>query len=299
VDLVVHGGDLFVRSRVPGAIQDRVYGMLSRFAELGIPILILPGNHERSALPTSLFLARPNIHLFTHPETKVFDLAGTRIGVGGFPCVRNGVRDRFRSLVEQTGLLSTTADARFLCVHQAIEGAQVGPSDYTFRDGGDVIRPSDLPPEIDAVLAGHIHRRQILVHRRPDGSPLPIVYPGSTERTSFAERLETKGFFEITVGDPGGDGRRRLDFDFVPLPARPMADVTLAADLDPSALRAELASRLAELDPDSVVRLNCEEGLSPETRAAVTADLLRSAGPPTMNFQFGAGFFARRESGDE
>lgn len=296
-DLVIHGGDLFFRSRVPGVIVDRVYGMLLSFAGHGIPFLIVPGNHERSVLPTSLFLSHSSIHVLTKPQTRVFELSGTRIAVAGFPCAREEVRRRFRSLVAETGLAGIEADVRFLCLHQAVEGARVGPADYTFRHGDDVVPSADLPPEVDAVLAGHIHRRQILVHRRPDGSPLPVVYPGSIERTSFAERCEPKGFYELTVGDPGPDGRRRLDFEFVSLPARPMEDVVLGNDIDPRGVREFLQSRLAGLDPDSIVRLSCGEGLSSAVRAAVTGKMLREICPATMNLQFGAGFFSRQARG--
>ena len=169
--------------------------------------MIVPGNHERSVLPSSLFLTHPNIHVFTRPETRVFELAGTRVAVTGIPCARDDVRRRFRSLLDRTGWAGEACDVRFLCLHQAIEGAQVGPSDYTFRSGADVIRMADLPPEFDAVLAGHIHRAQVLSHRRPDGTSMPVVYPGSIERTSFAERREPKGYFDLTVGGiPTPDG---------------------------------------------------------------------------------------------
>lgn len=296
-DLVIHGGDLFFRSCVPGVIVDRVYGMLQSFAGHDIPFLIVPGNHERSVLPASLFLSHPNIHVFTKPETRVFELAGTRIAVAGFPCAREEVRRRFRSLVAETGLAGTEADARFLCLHQAVEGARVGPADYTFRHGDDVVPSADLPPEVDAVLAGHIHRRQTLVHRRPDGSALPIVYPGSIERTSFAERCEPKGYFDLTVGDPSPDGRRRLDFEFVPLPARPMEDIVLGNDIDPLGVREFLQSRLAGLDPDSIIRLSCVDGLPLAVRIALTGKLLREVCPATMNLQFGTGFFTRQPRG--
>jgi DNA repair protein SbcD/Mre11 len=299
VDLVIHGGDLFFRSRVPGAILDRVYRMLIDFAAFGIPVLIVPGNHERSVLPSSLFLSHPNIRIFTQPETMVFEIAGTKVAVAGFPCDREHVRHRFRSLVAETGLAGTETDVRILCLHQAVEGAQVGPSNFTFRGGSDVVLMTDLPSEVDAVLAGHIHRRQILTHRRPDGTSLPVVYPGSIERTSFAERFEPKGYFDLTIGGPGGDGRQRLEFAFVPLPARPMEDIVLGRDLDRSGLRGFLRSRLAGLDPDSIVRLNCDEGLPVEARLSVTADLLREVCPATMNIQFGAGFFGSRGTGGE
>ncbi len=258
VDLVVHGGDLFFRSRVPGRIVDRVYAMLRAFAEGGIPILIVPGNHERSVLPTSLFLSHPNIHVFAEPETKLFDVAGTRIAFTGIPSVRGHVGRRFRSLLASTRWAESACDVRFLCLHQTVEGARVGPADFTFRAGEDVVSIADIPCEFDAVLAGHIHRRQVLKRPRPDGTSVPVVYPGSIERTSFAERLEPKGFYDVTIHAPPGEGavdsggagdsagaagpaaapgrpesalpkRRRLTLAFLELPTRPMHDL----DLDP------------------------------------------------------------------
>ncbi len=51
MDAVVHGGDLYYRSRVPAALVERVMGALIRVAERGVPVFIVPGNHERSRLP--------------------------------------------------------------------------------------------------------------------------------------------------------------------------------------------------------------------------------------------------------
>jgi DNA repair protein SbcD/Mre11 len=49
VDLVLHGGDLFFRSRVPPVIVDRVYARIVRFVdESGIPVGVIAGNAERS-----------------------------------------------------------------------------------------------------------------------------------------------------------------------------------------------------------------------------------------------------------
>src|SRR3972149_3199831 len=59
-DMVVHGGDLFFRTRVPQRVVDMAYAQLSAFAQSNIPLLLVPGNHERSRLPTSLWLTDPN-----------------------------------------------------------------------------------------------------------------------------------------------------------------------------------------------------------------------------------------------
>lgn len=296
-DLLVHGGDLFFRSRVPAAIVDRVYAMLERLAADGVPIVIVPGNHERSNLPVSLWLSHPRIHVLADPRTKTFDLGGMRVAVAGFPSVREGVGPRFPSLLTATGWRETAAELRLLVLHQTVEGAQVGPAGYTFRHGDDVIPRAALPPEFDAVLAGHIHRAQILRRPRPDGSFLPVVYPGSTERTSFAERLEPKGFYEIEATPRPEGGRPGLTFTFVPLPARPMVEFLLAPGLPPGSLRAFLAARAAETDPDAVVRLRCTAAVPDETLRLLTSRLLREILPPTMSVAASGGGFARSARG--
>lgn len=221
-DLVVHGGDLFFRSRVPPRIVDMVYEALMKFAASGIPIFIVPGNHERSRLPASLWLAAPNIHVFDIPRTFLVPVAGTTVAVSGFPFVREDVRSRFRSLLAETAWEQSSAPVKLLCMHQAVEGAQFGPANYTFRSGSDVVRMADIPQSFTAVLTGHIHRRQVLRTSFATGR-IPVVYPGSIERTSFAEEGEPKGFFEITIAaaQTARWGVRQLTF--LDLPTQPMA----------------------------------------------------------------------------
>ena len=51
-----------------------------------------------------------------------------------------------------------------------------------------------------AVLSGHIHRFQVLT-KDLWGRPIkiPILYPGSIERTSFAEKDEPKGYLKVEL----------------------------------------------------------------------------------------------------
>ena len=62
---------------------------------------------------------------------------------------------------------------------------------------------------VAAVLSGHIHRHQVLTCDL-GGRPLaaPVLYPGSIERTSFAEKDEEKGYLVLEV-DGGRRGRRQ------------------------------------------------------------------------------------------
>lgn len=294
VDLVLHGGDLFFRSRVPESIVDQVYGELLEFARHGIPLVIVPGNHERSRLPTSLFLRHPNIRVFDAATTLRFDLGGARVALAGFPSVRRRIRTDFRRLLAATGWEAVPADVRLLCLHQIVEGAAIGPNRYTFRTGHDVIRRRDLPPSFHAVLAGHIHRHQVLEVKRDAECPRPVIYPGSTERTSFAEAGETKGYCRLVFRPTSGNGWTLSRHDFIPLPTRPMVTVSVPDRLPPDGVAGFLAGVAREAPPDAIVRFTSPEPISPALRRAFGARRLADSLPPTMNVQFGSGFFDRR-----
>jgi exonuclease SbcD len=172
VDVVVHGGDLFHRSRIPASLVFQAFQPLLEVAEMGVPVFVVPGNHERSRIPHHRFAAHPNLHIFHRPETKVVHVRDDRVAVVGFPYHRRRIREQFPRILEETGWDREEAQLRLLCMHHCVEGARVGPSDYTFRHAPDVIRCSDLPREFTAVLSGHIHRHQVL-RESLQGRPLP------------------------------------------------------------------------------------------------------------------------------
>jgi exonuclease SbcD len=289
VDLVVHGGDLFYRSRVPTALVEMAMAPLLRVAEAGVPVYLVPGNHERSNIPLHLMTAHPLLHIFDKPRTYLCATAGASIALSGFPFVRD-VRSQFASLVAQTRAHEVTADAHLLCIHQAVEGAQVGVHNYTFRDGPDVVMGREIPSNVAAVLAGHIHRAQAL-RRDLRGRQLaaPVIYPGSVERTAFAEREEPKGYILLRVDSSDAEGNSGVSASFVRLPARPMAWLTLCPDsADAHALREQVASRLLTLDPNAVVCIHLEGPCSGAARDALTATVLRKIAPSTMNVSLSA-----------
>jgi len=282
VDLVVHGGDLLYRSKVgPGLVAQALEPLLE-VADRGVPVVLVPGNHERSALPYPLLASHQHLHVLDRPRTVPLDVAGARVAVGGFPCERDEIRDRFRALVSETGLRAADADVRLLCLHQTVEGARV--KGHTFRSGRDVVRGRDIPAGIAAVLAGHIHRSQVL-RRDLGGRALaaPVFYPGSVERTSFAERDEAKGYLVLDIAPGAQPGGRVVGHAFHELPARPMAAVSVdASGLGPAELQDRISEQLAAVPADGVVSLRIEGELSPGSERALRAEVLRSLHPTSM-----------------
>ena len=280
-DVVVHGGDLLYRSRVPSGLVARALQPLLRVADAGVDVVLLPGNHERSALPWPLLAAHPRLHLLREPATLTVERHGLRAAFAGFPYAR-GVRQAFPALLAATGYRRLEADVRVLCVHQCIEGAVCGPPPgFTFREGEDVVRTDDLPDDVAVVLSGHIHRHQVL---RADlvGRPLaaPVVYAGSVERTSFAERDEVKGFVTLALG-AGGRGGRLLDCTFHALPARPMRVLEVPDGSHPSSLERSVRAAMAEAPPDVVLQLRVPLALAGSE--VLRAARLRALAPQTAN----------------
>jgi DNA repair exonuclease SbcCD nuclease subunit len=282
-DVVVHGGDLFYRSRIPAWLAQRVFARLAELADGGVDVYWVPGNHERSGVPRGLLLAHPRIHVFARPRTCVVARDGLRIALAGIPHAPR-IRADFPALLASTGHAAVAADVRLLCLHQAVEGATVGPADFVFRRGADVLAAAQLPAGFAAVLAGHVHRGQVLT-RDLAGRPLaaPVLYPGSTERTSFAERHEPKGALLLTVEAsstrPGGEAR----WELLPLPVPPMIDLELDPAGSAEAVSERLRAVLAPLDPRSVVRLRLRGRPAPAALPALRAAALRALAPPAMH----------------
>jgi len=280
-DLVVHGGDLFFRSRIPAWLADRVFSRLADLADAGADVFWVAGNHERSGIPRSLLLTHPGIRVFDRPRTFVVKREGLRIALSGFPYAST-IRSEFPSLLAATGHREVEADVRLLCIHQAVEGATVGPHGFVFRGGEDVLRGGDVPFGFAAVLSGHLHRSQVLV-RDLSGRSLgsPVLFSGSTDRTSFAERDEPKGTLMLEV-DRRGAGDATTSWEFRELPVRPMVDL----EIEPAGcgdFGGRLRKSLGDLDPRSVVRIRLRGRVPPEALPHLRADALRAVAPPAMH----------------
>jgi len=283
VDLVVHGGDVFNRSRVPTSVAWQAFEPLARVADVGVPVFVVPGNHERGRIPQLRFAQHPGIHVFDRPRTFAVDIRGVRVAIAGFPSERVDVRARFVDLVQATRWRAVSATVRLLCLHQCVEGATVGPNDFTFTTAADVIRGRDVPDGFTAVLSGHIHRHQVLTTDLR-GVPLvaPVLYPGSIERTSVVEADEEKGFMVVEVACD--DSEPRVAWRFHALPARPIVrrDLNVEA-IAADALETVVRRMIAEAPEDAVLTVRVLGAPSEHAWRVLSAANLRRLSPPTMN----------------
>lgn len=285
VDCVVHGGDLLFRSKVPARLVGMAFEPLKQVADTGTPVYLVPGNHERSAIPHRHLGEHPQIHIFNKPRTFRLQRDNFTLALSGFPFARQGIRHNFLNRTNQTGYHRVRADIHLLCIHQAVEGATVGPVGYTFRHASDVINASEIPGDFSAVLAGHIHRHQILTtNLQAKPLPVPVFYPGSIERTSFAEKNENKGYLVLEFELGASKGSRLRQWQFQKLPARPMIQLNLhPSSMKNTELRSWIETRLSVLPEDSIVKLKIHDSVSQEAMKVLNAAALRALALKTMN----------------
>lgn len=280
VDFFIHSGDLFNKYYIPGEILDALIRPMVSLAEAGIPVFLIPGNHERSQFPFDLFHGSGPIYVFDRPRSICLEIDGYTLGVAGFPFIREGSGRLFFKALEETEYEGMRTDLNILITHQAFDGAVVGPVDFHFKAGRrDTVSREQVPRNFAYIAAGHIHRYQILPHPLEPG--LKFVYPGSTQRMSFAEMHEEKGFIE------GELLNGRIETRFIPLPAWEMEIVELmAAGLSSKECEEAIKQQFWRFSSDLVIRFNMTGGEKLGDYPDVDFKKIREHMPPILECQF-------------
>ena len=112
--------------------------------------------------------------------------------------------------------------------------------------------------------------------------PAPVIYSGSIERTSFAERNEDKYFVIMRIYS---NLEKPIPvFKYYRLPTRPMVNVDIPIQLKhQDALKELIQVKLAPLDPDSIVKIRLTGQNTEGVERSLSASFLRAITPPTMN----------------
>ena len=220
------------------------------------------------------------INIFEGIQIFHFELKGIKLNVSGFPYHRDNIRDKFPEISGRLICNRKEADINLLLLHHAIEGVTCGPGNYIFRQGTDVVQMKDIPMDLDAVLSGHIHRKQIL-WKSSEKKHIPVIYPGSIERTSFAEKEETKGFY-LMEWQAGPTKLKSLKF--LRLPTRPMVDYIIPEEMKSlQLLQTNFIKFIARIHPDSIIRIKVK---NKSVLKALNTNFLKDTVPAGMNIEF-------------
>ncbi len=239
VDLVLFAGDAY-KDRTPVPTYQREWGRrIMRLSQVGIPTLLLVGNHDlppasgrANALQEFDTLEVPHVRVLSRPSfLKPDDLEGLPLQVIALPWIsRSGMMatlaaegedvspvDVFEEIEKRvTRMINRWLDEAdpdvpvMLTAHGMVQGAELG-SERTISLGNDLVFPGSLvrDPRLAYTALGHIHKYQDL----NAGNQPPVIYPGSIERVDFGEVQDEKGFVITTIesGKPTVVERRVLE----------------------------------------------------------------------------------------
>jgi len=203
VDYILHGGDIFNRSKPRKKVITRAFKLIEEILAEDIGFIIVPGNHEKSILPDTLLRFHSKCHFFTN--FAAIDLGECLLI--GFP-YSNNISKLIDDEISRVLKEHKNKPCMILC-HQLFDGAEFGPQRFRFNINHGAIDPLLFPNSIKLIVSGHIHRAQVLMNGF-------VVYPGSTERTSFIETIEPKGYLMINIDE------KQLQVEFKELSSIPM-----------------------------------------------------------------------------
>ena len=160
--------------------------------------------------------------------------------------------------MKKTCYLSHNYDYRILVMHQLLDTSFFGVQHYVFRKSDPNVLPLDkIDSKFNYLALGHIHTYQKIQGLENKG--IHAIYSGSIERTSFAERLEKKGYVEVEVKQIEKENStiHETRYDFIELPTRPMYLFNLEFDCEylMDDLLEEIDKNISTLNNESLVYL--------------------------------------------
>ena len=232
VDAVVIAGDVYDRSVPPAAAVELLDGVLNRICnELGVPVLLIPGNHDSAERLRfgSRQLRQAGLHIIgeLNQINEPIKIAGRSFEVHFYGIPYNDpetVRNQFsvdvsthdaahRYLVELIISAKSADTPSILISHCFIDGWDESDSERPLSIGGADRISYEAFVGFDYVALGHLHGPQ---HK----GELHIRYSGSILKYSFSEQNQRKG---VTLVEMAADGMKSATH----LPLHPLRDMRI------------------------------------------------------------------------
>jgi DNA repair protein SbcD/Mre11 len=241
-DVVLHSGDLFDTVRPSNRAVATALEQLLRLPRAGIPVVLIAGNHESPRLRETGSVFRfleffPGLHPVYKGRPEV-----VRVGDLAITCVPQGASEaEVKAQLEQAQ--PTDAPLNVLTAHVAVSGIKA----FAMGEFNEHVVPAGaLSADFDYVALGHYHG---CAQVAPNA-----WYAGSTERMSFNEVGQDKGFLLVDLAAPAKP-------EFHPILTRPMVDLApLDADgLDAPAVQQAILKALDKAAPEGkILRLRVQ-----------------------------------------
>lgn len=276
--LVIHSGDLFDTVRPPNRTISFAVHELLRLAQKNIPLVMISGNHSTPKTQSAgnifqLFELFDGFYPVYKGEYEKVSIDG--INIHAIPqCLT--VEDFEKNLTLVNSLIKKfkskkkgqNSSYHILVLHAALRGIK----EFSMGEFNEqIITPEQLMPEFSYIALGHYHQ-----YTKIKGN---TCYSGSTERMTFNEVEQDKGFVEVNL--------KTSEINFHSLDSRPMVDenLNLETNHDVPAVMEEIEKTLAEIQPqDKIVRINLKN-ISPPVHNSLDFRRLRELTAKATHFE--------------
>ena len=242
-DLILHTGDLFDSIRPSNRTLGFAMEQFLKLSRAGIPLVVIAGNHSMPRIRETgsvfrLFDHLDNIHCVyrgAYEQIKIGDMT-----IHALPY---GEGDYYLSQLESI----TPADSRYnvMMLHTGVASLKA----FQNASGNEqVIEDSYLQKNMDYVALGHFHGYQKIFDN--------AYYSGSTERFSFSEARQDKGYLTIDLD--------KNTKEFTALPLRKMIDLPYidALRMDAETLTKEMEALIPPDIEGAIVRMTVNRVLN-------------------------------------
>lgn len=210
-DLIIHAGDLFDSVRPNNRAITFGLEQINRLSKEKIPLVIIAGNHEHPKIKETGHIFKIFDHLdFVYPvyhskyETIDFEINNEKITIHCIPqCeLKTKFNEELKKLKPEK-----KADLNVFMAH----GSVTGVKDFYMNEFNELIIPAKiLSRSFDYIALGHFHRYSKLADN--------AFYAGSTERFTFTDAKDDKGFIQLNLK------KDKLSHKFIKLENRQMID---------------------------------------------------------------------------
>ena len=265
-DLFLIGGD-FYDGILPGnPTRAYVSEQFKRLHEKEVKVVLISGHHdtprsvEQGVSPLSVHAKTGHVYFIQdqRPTVKLFRFGSESVNVTGMSLMPALGPDQ-DPLTGQK--LDSRGDVNIFLTHYPIEGFEGYFGQETH------IRKSSIPRDFQLFASGHLHR-----HQENTINGTPVIYPGSTERTSFNEEGEEKGFCWLELDKSG-----ILSQEFHSTPARAIESLGARVTGEGGSLTRQIQNLIEpRTSPDKILKVKVKgrvslEQLSTYKRSALLA----------------------------
>src|SRR6059036_1009889 len=264
-DLFLIGGD-FYDGILPGnPTRAYVAEQFKRLYEKEIKTVLVSGHHdtprsiEQGVSPLSVHAKTGHVYFLQDPRPtpKIFHFGSETVNVTGMS-LSPGLGPEQDPLIGQE--VSREGDVNIFLTHYPIEGFEGYFGQETH------IASSSIPHKFQLFASGHLHHHQEHVI-----NGTRVIYPGSTERCSFQEEGEKKGFLWLEIDKTGV-----VNQEFHPVPARPMQTLDYRVSGEGSLTRQIQEALEKTADTEKIVRVRVDGRVSLEQLSTYKRSALQS-----------------------